>query len=121
MRYTFITAVLLATAAMAVGCNGEDRSGEQPFAPTVATVSATPGGDSCVFAGQVLLSPNSVVSARGFRYGNDSIAKGVVSADSTDAFAAVADSLASGSYYVVAYATNGIGTSYGDTLTFTID
>ena len=35
-------------------------------------------------------------------------------------FTAVTDSLSAGTYFAVAYAKNGVGTSYGDTIHFTI-
>jgi len=103
-------------------CFGEDRSDEEPFAPTVATTAANAAGDSCVVEGEIISSPNSSIRGRGFYYGNDTLKIQVVSYDTlTWHFTETLDSLKSGIYYVYAFATNGMGTSYGDTLTFRID
>lgn len=119
--------LLAATAAgITSSCNPVDRSGEQPFAPTVETSSATTGGDSVKLVGRVLTSVNSDILSTGFAYGNainDTLRK-TVKSDSmliaAPSFAAVVDSLGAGDYYAVAFATNGVGTSYGDTIRFTI-
>lgn len=103
-----------------VACSGEDRSGEQPFPPTVRTLSCEAAGDSCMLTGVVDAAPNSRVKKQGFWYGNDTLKVELVSADTVPLFRAVADSLLPGRYYGVAYATNGMGTSYGDTLYFVI-
>lgn len=107
-------------AACLGSCKGEDRSGEQPFAPTVRTLDAYAEGDSVRLTGEIVESPNSALRGRGFIYGNDTLRVLVVSEDTTDLFQAVADSLEAGSYYAHAFATNGVGTSFGDTLQFTI-
>lgn len=119
--------LLAATAAgITSSCNPVDRSGEQPFAPTVETSSATTGGDSVKLVGRVLTSVNSDILSTGFAYGNavnDTLRKTVKSDSlliSAPSFAAVVDSLGAGDYYAVAFATNGVGTSYGDTIHFTI-
>lgn len=115
-KILFFAAVLALTA-----CFPEDRSGEVPLAPTVQTVSAEVAGDSVVLTGEVLSSPNSSIKSAGFDYGNDSV-EGSVTVDSlTTIFSAVADSLETGTYYAVAWAQNGIGTSYGDTIYFQIE
>ncbi len=110
--------VLGAVAGMWIlaACHPEDRSGEQPFAPTVKTLSAEVAGDTCRMEGQVVLSPNSRVTGRGFYYGNDTLQLDTLSADTTDHFTATTRRLRPGRYYVVAYARNGIGLSTGDTL-----
>lgn len=104
-----------------VACNAEDRADEQPFAPTVRTLSAVATGDSCVMEGVIASSPNSNVTGRGFYYGNDTLRVQVVSYDTlTATFREIINSIAPGDYYVYAFATNGMGTRYGDTLTFRI-
>ena len=109
--------MLAVVASLALtACSPEDRAGEQPFAPTVVTLSAVVSGDTCLMEGQVVLSPNSSIKARGFYYGNDTLSVDTLSADSTDVFTAVTKPLEPGRYYVVAYARNGIGLSTGDTL-----
>lgn len=112
---------MAAVALLALtACSPEDRAGEQPFAPTVVTLSAVVSGDSCLMEGQVVLSPNSTIRARGFYYGNDTLSVDTLSADSTDIFTGVTDSLGPGRYYAVAYARNGVGLSTGDTLYFVV-
>lgn len=111
---------LLPVLALLTACAGEDRSGEQPFAPTVKTLDATVVADSALLRGEVLTSPNSDVTACGFSYGNDTLRKSVVCAAPATIFEAYTDSLGAGTYFAVAYATNGIGTTYADTVYFTI-
>lgn len=105
---------------MLIAC-GEDRSDEQPFAPTVETASVEVLGDSALLTGNVTSSLNSSLTKCGFAYGNDTLTLDVVSPDTAFTFSAVTDSLGAGEYYAVAYAANGMGTSYGDTLYFTIE
>lgn len=111
---------LFPTLTLLTACMGEDRSGEQPFAPTVKTLDATAAGDSALLRGQVLTSPNSDVTACGFSYGNDTLRKTVACTEVATVFEAYTDSLGAGDYFAVAYATNGIGTTYADTVYFTI-
>ena len=107
--------------AVVAACSGEDRSGEIPYAPTVRTLSTVVKDSACTFSGIVDSSPNSDVTRCGFSYGLTGAAgTTILSADTPPSFSAKADSLEAGTYYGVAYATNGIGTSYGDTLYFTI-
>ena len=101
------------------GCMGEDRSGEQPFAPTVETVSAVADGPTARMEGLITASPNSTLLDCGFRYGNDTIVFSAV-AELQDRFFAETDTLKAGTYYAVAFARNGVGTNYGDTLWFEI-
>lgn len=119
MRSSLIPLVLAVLFPFFASC-GEDRSGEQPFAPTVETVSAEVTADSALLTGRVTASPNSSLTACGFYYGNDSIDKTSVAPAPTENFTAMTDSLGAGEYYAVAYATNGMGTSVGDTIYFTI-
>lgn len=119
MKFPSFPLLSAAAAALLVAC-GEDRSDEQPFAPTVETVAAEVTGDSARLTGAVIASPNSSLTECGFTYGNDTLTLEVVSPDTAFAFSAVTDSLGAGDYYAVAYATNGMGTSHGDTLRFTI-
>ncbi len=101
-------------------CSPVDRSDEQPLAPTVQTGTPTVEGPRALLTGDVLASPNSDVLRRGFGYGNDTLRAEVESTDSTSHFVATTDSLGPGHYFVVAFAENGVGTSYGDTLYFQI-
>ena len=120
MTRSLFTPLLCVSALALTACWPEDRSGEQPFAPTVKTVSAVPTDSFCSLEGQVLLSPNSRVLERGFRYGNDTLLVDTLSSDSSDFFTGKTGALQPGRYYVVAYARNGIGLSLGDTLYFDI-
>ena len=95
-------------------CAGEDSSGERPLVPVVA--------DSCRMSGIVTESHNSSLRECGFVYGTADTINVKVEADTVSyAFTVVADSLQDGEYYYAAYARNGIGTTYGDTLYFTVN
>ncbi len=109
-------AILLLTALF--GCRQVDRSSEQPLAPEVKTIGATQDGDSLMLFGEVTASRNSRLRSHGFKYGNDTLRLDVSSTDTLDlgAFTASTRPLLPGMYFFVAYARNGIGTSYGDTL-----
>jgi len=121
MRSFIIPLVLLSIVSFLLFAScGEDRSGEQPFAPTVESVSAEVVADSALLTGHVVSSPNSSLTACGFYYGNDTIDASCAAPAPTETFVAVTDSLGAGDYYAVAYATNGMGTSLGDTIYFTI-
>ncbi len=118
MKKTFLLLPLL--ALLLSSCSGEDRSGEQPFAPKVQTLGAEPAvGDSVRMTGEVLESLNSTITQRGFVYWNDTLKETRLAVlDEAALFRAFTDSLGDGTYSYAAFATNGIGTSYGDTLTF---
>ncbi|MCH5179458.1 MAG: hypothetical protein J1F13_07240 [Prevotellaceae bacterium] len=105
-------------ALLLVSC-GEDRSGEQPFAPTVESVSVTTNGPIATLEGKVTASPNSTLLECGFIYGNDTLTL-TISLEPQNHFYAQTDSLEAGQYYAVAFGRNYMGTSYGDTLTFQI-
>lgn len=113
-------AVLTATAA----CSGEDRAGEQPLEPTVATRGYTIVADSVVLRGEVLTSQNSRIRECGFYYGNDTL-RVTLKADEAATleaplFECTTQPLDAGRYYAVAYARNGMGPANGDTIYFTI-
>ncbi len=111
---------LIVALGLTTACNPVDRSDEQPFAPTVETLGATVEGDHALLAARVTASPNSDLTACGFAYGNDTLrAKTTAEAPNAD-FTALTDSLGAGRYYAVAFAQNGVGTSYGDTIHFVI-
>lgn len=113
---TFLFTIICAIFATLQSCHPEDRSGEEPFAPTVQTLSATQVGDSFLLRGVVVRSPNSHVLERGFIYGNDTLKLTKTSEETTDTFSAYTKTLEQGKYYIVAYARNGVGTGTGDTL-----
>lgn len=116
----FPSLVLLAIAASAVAACGEDRSGEQPFAPTVQSVGVEVKQHTAVLTGAVLASPNSSLKECGFAYGNDTLRAKCTAAEPAATFTAETDSLGAGHYYAVPYASNGVGTTYADTLYFDI-
>lgn len=97
---------------------GEDRSGEQPFAPTLTFVGITVEGDSARLTGEVLSSVNSSLVECGFLYGNDTLRAVAKAPFPVTVFTAVTDSLGAGTYYAVPYAKNRVGTTYADTVTF---
>lgn len=113
-------AAILTVLPLVLSSCGEDRSGEQPFAPTVESLTAEVVGDSALLTGAVTASPNSSLRACGFAYGNDTLRATCTAPEAAETFTAVTDSLGSGTYFAVAYAQNGVGTSYGDTIYFTI-
>ncbi|MBP3228631.1 MAG: hypothetical protein J6M53_07635 [Bacteroidaceae bacterium] len=115
----FVSLCLIPTLALLAACAGDDRSGEQPFKPTVITFDTyVQTGDSILLTGQVAATPNSAVTACGFVYWNDTLKANKRANETTEIFQAHTDSLGEGTYSFAAYATNGMGTSYGDTLTF---
>ena len=116
----FPSLVLLAIAAIAAAACGEDRSGEQPFAPTVQSVGVEVKQHTAVLTGAVLASPNSSLKECGFAYGNDTLRAKCTAAEPAATFTAETDSLGVGHYYAVPYASNGVGTTYADTLYFDI-
>lgn len=116
----FPSLVLLAIVAGAAAACGEDRSGEQPFAPTVQSVGVEVKQHTAVLTGAVLASPNSSLKECGFAYGNDTLRAKCTAADPAATFTAETDSLGAGHYYAVPYASNGVGTTYADTLYFDI-
>ena len=116
----FPSLVLLAIAAGAAAACGEDRSGEQPVAPTVQSVGVEVKQHTAVLTGAVLASPNSSLKECGFAYGNDTLRAKCTAAEPAATFTAETDSLGAGHYYAVPYASNGVGTTYADTLYFDI-
>lgn len=116
----FPSLVLLAIATGAAAACGEDRSGEQPFAPTVQSVGVEVKQHTAVLTGAVLASPNSSLKECGFAYGNDTLRAKCTAAEPAATFTAETDSLGAGHYYAVPYASNGVGTTYADTLYFDI-
>ena len=116
----FPSLVLLAIVAGVAAACGEDRSGEQPFAPTVQSVGVEVKQHTAVLTGAVLASPNSSLKECGFAYGNDTLRAKCTSAEPAATFTAETDSLGAGHYYAVPYASNGVGTTYADTLYFDI-
>ncbi len=118
MKHLLHSFLALSCLALSLSC-GEDRSGEQPFAPTVQTLEAIPSGCRAELRGVVPSSPNSSLTECGFHYGNDTLRKSVT-AEATWEFSAMTDTLQPGRYFVAAYATNGMGTTDADTLYFDI-
>lgn len=120
LTYSSLYLAIVSMVALFVSACGQDRSGEQPFVPTVQTGVAAQVADSVQLTGSIITSPNSQVLERGFEYGNDTLRSSVVSTDTTNVFAAFTDSLGKGSYYAVAYARNGVGIGRGDTIRFVV-
>lgn len=112
--------ILLTFSYILASC-GEDRSGEQPFAPTVQTGTAVQEGDSVLLTGSISASPNSTLKQCGFDYGNDTLRLRTTATEVSSTFRAYTDSLGKGEYYAIAFATNGVGTSHGDTIRFVVE
>ncbi len=121
MNRLFIPSLILIVLGSILASCGEDRSGEQPFAPTVETGTAAQEGDSVLLTGSVSASPNSTLRQCGFDYGNDTLHLKTIATDAATTFSAFTDSLGRGEYYAVAFATNGVGTSHGDTIRFVVE
>ena len=115
---TILSLFIAMTLLMACG---EDRSGEQPFAPTVQTLGYEPAADSVFLFGKVLSSPNSTLRQCGFTYGNDTLRLKTVAEAPAEDFKAATRPLEPGTYFAAAYAQNGVGTTYGDTIYFKIE
>ena len=119
MKSSFLTlfaAILLLFSA----CEGEDRSGEQPFPPTVVTAPVEVHGQEVTMPGIVTASPNSPVIRCGFYYGNDTLHTDTLLPEAAYDFSAVFHHLDAGSYYAYAFAVNYVDVSYGDTVRFTV-
>lgn len=123
MMTSKLKALSLATIALLAvwACSGEDRSDEMPRVPVVSTDGATVEADSCRMMGSVGESHNSSLRECGFVYWAEGGSSVKIVADTAYAFSAVVDSLSAGDYSYAAYARNGMGTAYGDTLTFSVD
>ena len=93
--------------------------------PVVTTGTATSTASSITATGEVTENGGYSVTARGFCYSKTNSEptmtdKNITSGSGNGTFSASINSLdASSTYYVRAYATNSIGTSYGNTITVT--
>ena len=105
MKSFFVTlfVALFATilALLLTACRGDDRSGEQPFAPTVVTAPVSVEGGTVTMRGVVTASPNSSLIRCGFYYGNDTIDCDTLLPEAADAD--VADELAEKRLHRVRY------------------
>ena len=115
-----ICSLLFIVGLLLAACSGEDRSGEQPELPTVRTCDVIESDSGQVFTGMVLSSPNSSLKSCGFYYGNDTLEVTLTCEEAADTFSLTVDSLLSGTYYVEAWARNGMGTSVGDAVIFSV-
>lgn len=113
----FLSVVLL---CMLSACSGDDRSGELPRVPEGVSVSVEELGDSCRLNGVVGESHNSSLTACGFYWGNDTVSNEMKVDSASFAFSSVVGNVGSGTYYAVAYAKNGMGTTKSDTVYFNI-
>lgn len=120
LRAVCCGAIVLVIALLLDAC-GQDRSGEQPFAPTVRTLGAYVESPFVTLTGEVVASPNSTLRARGFRVWNSERSYDLSVETDADLFSLRTDTVTEGTYRVAAYARNGVGVSYGDTLSFEID
>ena len=116
-----VTIFSLVAGLMMLGACGEDRSSEQPFAPEVQTLGYEPAADSVFLYGKVLSSPNSTLLQCGFTYGNDTLRLKAVTEVPAEEFSVATRPLEPGTYFAAAFAKNGVGTTYGDTIYFKIN
>ena len=107
---------------------GQQGGGENPVppvpegSPTVETDTAEVTGTTVVLNGNVTAAGNSPVTARGFMYGTSAsnFSNSVECGAGTGSFTANLTDLATcTTYYYKAYATNSVGTSYGEVMQFT--
>ena len=65
LTYSSLYLAIVSMVALFVSACGQDRSGEQPFVPTVQTGVAAQVADSVQLTGSIITSPNSQVLERG--------------------------------------------------------
>ena len=106
---------LLFISTILAACSGEDRSGEQPFPPTVAAIGCTVEGNIATLKACVTSSPNSSLN-----YGNDTLRLEAKAAEAIVEFSAQTRELEAGRYFAIPYAQNGVGTTKADTMWFEI-
>ena len=109
---------------------GGQQGGETPTptppspagSPTVETGSTEITGVSVIFSGNVTAAGDAPVTARGFMYGTSAsnLSNSVECGTGTGDFAteAIAVELYNTTYYYKAYATNSVGTAYGEVKEF---
>ena len=111
---------LLFISTILAACSGEDRSGEQPFPPTVAAIGCTVEGNIATLKACVTSSPNSSLMQCGFNYGNDTLRLEAKAAEATVEFSAQTRELEAGRSFAIPYAQDGVGTTKADTMWFEI-
>jgi len=98
--------------------------GTTPNMPTVTTGTASDiTTTGATLSGNVTSAGGATVTARGFLYGTNSnnLSQTVQSGSGTGSFIKTLTGLTSGTtYYYKAYATNSVGTAYGEVMSFTI-
>lgn len=119
MMKRFLFCAMLGALLMGA-CSGEDRSGEEPFPPTVRMDTVFVEEDSLCLKGLVVSSPNSSVTACGFSLVGDTLNLTIEADTVAMRFEAHTACPAAGIYGAVAYATNGMGTTVSDTLYFEV-
>lgn len=120
--FRFCSGMFFVGISLLCSCSGEDRSDEMPRVPVVRTTSAVVDGRNvCTMGGMVDESHNSALRECGFVYGVVGENSMQRKADTARTFTARADSLEDGDYFCVAYAKNGMGVSYGDTMRFVVN
>jgi uncharacterized protein (TIGR02145 family) len=94
-----------------------------PVAPTVDTDDANLIGETTATLNATFTDGGAVTTVTGFKFGTDialSNPTDVAGSATTSPFTAALTGLTAGTqYWAVGYVTNGVGTSYGDTITFT--
>ncbi len=91
------------------------------YSPTVITVSASETDNGATFSGNLISDGNTTETIRGFIYGTSesTLTQSVDCGSGAGSYTASITGLNSGStYYYKAYATNSVGTSYGEVKTF---
>ena len=107
-------------------CNGDNIGGDANISvPTVNTLSVSSiTATTATLSGDVYSDGGATVTSRGFLYGTNSsnLTETVLSGSGTGNYTANLTGLISNTtYYYKAFATNSVGTSYGDIMSFTTE
>jgi len=104
--------------------NNIGGGGTTPNMPTVTTGTASDiTTNSATLSGNVTSTGGFTVTARGFVYGTseNDLSQTVRSGDGTGSYTAIINNLTPNTtYYYKAYATNAVGTAYGEVMSFSL-
>ncbi len=121
MRSTFLPVILIVTISLIPGCKKSDTTALPVLSTTpVADITST----TAISGGNISSDGNAAVTARGICWSslsNPGISDSKTSdGTGTGQFSSNVTGLTSGTlYYVRSYATNNVGTAYGDQVSFT--
>jgi|GEM_PF-974505 len=125
MKKRILQLTLFIAATVMLRCSDDDKPQVIPVVATLAASDITPG--SVVLNGKITDDGNATITETGFVYSNavstPTVADDKVELNDIDGeFSTLLEGLNSGTiYYIRAYATNGIGTGYGDVINVTTE